>query len=64
MGRVLYEDTLKNNMVINMSPSDDKPYKEPNSVHIGDDWDTMMEDFIDDFDDYQDVNFPNMDDDY
>ena len=64
MGRVLYEDTLKNDVPVNISAADDKPYNEPNSVHIGDDWDTMMEDFIDDFDDYQDVSFPNVDDDY
>lgn len=64
MGRILYEDTLKNNVVVNMAAPDEKPYKEPNSVHIGDDWDTMMEDFIDDFDDYQDLNFPSVDDDY
>jgi len=63
MGRILYEDTLKNTPD-EMLSMDDKPYREPNSVHITDDWDTMMEDFLDDFDDYQDVNFPTTDDDY
>lgn len=46
------------------SMDDNTPYREPNSIHITDDWDTMMEDFIDDFDDYRDVNFPTTDDDY
>lgn len=64
MGRILYEDTLNNNSDNSINAMDDKPYNEPNSVHIGDDWDTMIEDFIDDFDDYQDVNFPSIDDDY
>lgn len=63
MGRILYEDTLKNTPD-EMLAADDRPYIEPNSVHITDDWDTMIEDFIDDFDDYQDVNFPSADDDY
>jgi len=43
---------------------DDKTYREPNSVHITDDWDTLMEDFLDDFDDYNDIDFPSTDEDF
>ena len=63
MGRVLYEDTL-NTTSGEKSSRDDKTFHEPNSVHLADDWNTSVEDFIDDFDDYQDLNFPAMDDDY
>lgn len=42
----------------------DESYKEPNSVHITEDWDTMMEDFYDDYEDFQDVDFPSPDEDY
>jgi len=63
MGQVLYEDTLAKNAK-SMLAMDDKPYSEPKSVQIADEWDTQIEDFVDDFDDYQDVNFPNTDDDY
>jgi len=42
---------------------DDTQYNEPASLHITEEWDTIMEDFLDDFDDYQDVNFPSSDDD-
>ncbi len=43
---------------------EDGGYREPNSLHISDDWDTLMEDFLDDFEDYQDVDFPKPDEDY
>ncbi|MCF6299293.1 MAG: hypothetical protein L3J01_05375 [Thiomicrorhabdus sp.] len=58
MGRVLVEDTLDS------APNVGKTYHEPNSVHLADDWNTSMEEFIDDFDDYQDLNLPGMDDEY
>jgi len=62
MGRVFYEgDSSKK--IDELSAMDDKPYTEPNSLHITDDWDTMMEDYLDDFDDYQDISFPTPDDD-
>ncbi|HFE39158.1 MAG TPA: hypothetical protein ENK06_12190 [Gammaproteobacteria bacterium] len=63
MGRVLYEDTFEP-ASDDLSSFDDKMYREPNSVHLAEDWNTSMEDFIDDFDDYQDLNFPNLDDEY
>ena len=62
MGRLFYEDASHENQNEQFS-MDEKPYHEPNSVHISEDWDTIMEDFLDDFDDYQDVNFPRIDDD-
>lgn len=47
-----------------MSMDDQHVYREPNSLHISDDWDTLMEDFLDDFEDYTDVDFPKPDDDF
>ncbi|MDH5229996.1 MAG: hypothetical protein OEZ58_06895 [Gammaproteobacteria bacterium] len=41
----------------------DDGYREPNSVHITEDWDTMMEEFYDDYEDFGDVDFPAVDDD-
>ena len=61
MARVDHLET--NNTESEFLSMDDSFYKEPNSVHISEDWDTIMEDFLDDFDDYQDVNFPRIDDD-
>ncbi|MDH5377225.1 MAG: hypothetical protein OEX00_02745 [Gammaproteobacteria bacterium] len=48
---------------------DDSMYLEENfrdgeSVYITEDWDTMMEEFYDDYEDFQDVDFPTLDDDY
>ncbi len=63
MGQLYYKDASENGKEEAFS-LDDKVYNEPNSVHISDDWDTIMEDFLDDFDDYQDFSMPNNDDDY
>jgi len=62
MGRIYYQEST-NESRDEYKSMDDKSYHEPNSVHIADDWDTMMEDFLDDFDDYQDINFPSGEDD-
>jgi len=62
MGRVYYKDgpgDISNERLA----AEDTQYKEPSSLHITEEWDTIMEDFLDDFDDYQDVNFPSSDDD-
>lgn len=62
MGRIYYEESggeFREELI----PMDEKNYREPNSLHIAEDWDTMMEDFLDDFDDYQDINFTSSDDD-
>lgn len=37
---------------------DDQRYSEPMSVQITDDWDTMMEEYLDDIDDFGDMDFP------
>ncbi len=42
----------------------DEAYSEPTSVFISDEWDVISEDFLDDFDDFGDINFPHVDDDY
>lgn len=60
MARIDHLDT--NNTESELFSMDENFYKEPNSVHISDDWDTLMEDFLDDFDDYNDLNFPDLDD--
>jgi len=61
MGRVCYKDGPQTEE--EYKAAEDKTYNEPASVYITDDWDTAMEDFMDDFDDYQDINFPTSDDD-
>jgi len=38
--------------------------RDNDSVYISEDWDTMMEEFYDDYEDFQDVDFPTLDDDY
>jgi len=63
MGQLYYKDAADSGREEAIS-MDDKTYREPNSVHISDDWDTIMEDFLDDFDDYQDLNMPTNDEDY
>jgi len=63
MGRVLYEsmlDSLSGGIVA----KDDKTYSEPNSVRVTEDWNTSIEDYGEDYDDYQDLNFPTVDDDF
>ena len=62
MARIDHLET--NNTENELLSMDEHFYKEPNSVHISDDWDTLMEDFLDDFDDYNDLDFPDMDDDF
>ena len=61
MARVYYKDSEHDS--VKMKASEDSTYNEPASVYITEDWDKLMEDFLDDFDDYQDVNFPYIDDD-
>ncbi len=41
----------------------DEVYREPDSVHISSDWDTVMDDFYDDCD-YLDFEPPLLDDDF
>ncbi len=61
MGQLYYKDAGHGGREEAIS-MDDKSYREPNSVYISEEWDTMMEDFLDDFDDYQDLGFPSSDD--
>jgi len=61
MARVLYEDMMDSEGQMSMGESIPK---EVNSVAANDEWNTVMEDFVDDYDDYQDLNFPELDDDY
>ncbi len=35
-----------------------------NDRDLGDDWDMAMDDFIDEYEDFQDIDFPSMDDDF
>ena len=56
MGKVYYKDGQNE-----VKAADENTYTEPASVYITEDWDTLMEDFLDDFDDYQDVSFPSDD---
>ena len=37
---------------------------EPKSIYLDDDWDTMMEDFGDEYDEFNDIDFPTLDDDF
>ncbi|MDX1811467.1 MAG: hypothetical protein R3240_05940 [Gammaproteobacteria bacterium] len=62
MARLNYEESPRGDA--EYLSMDDKTYREPNSVHISDEWDTLMEDFLDDFDDYTDVDFPSPDDEF
>lgn len=62
MGRVHYEESSASEFE-DFKPVEENVYREPISVHFSEDWDTLMEDFLDDFDDYQDVDFPAADDD-
>jgi len=64
MGQLYYKDTAPGTSYEEAVSMDDKLYREPSSVHISDEWDTVMEDFLDDFDDYQDMSFPINDEDY
>jgi hypothetical protein len=64
MGQLYYKDASFGAVKEEAVSVDDKVYREPNSVHISDEWDTIMEDFLDDFDDYQDLGASNNDDDY
>ncbi|MDH3325658.1 MAG: hypothetical protein OEM38_02935 [Gammaproteobacteria bacterium] len=63
MGQLYYKEASEGGREEAIS-MDDKVYREPNSVHISDDWDTIMEDFLDDFEDYQDTGLPPSNDDY
>lgn len=62
MGQLYYKDTAPSEGREEAISMDDKNYREPNSVHISEEWDTMMEDFIDEFDDFQDVGFSSDED--
>lgn len=62
MGRMHYEEPSASEFE-EFIPMDDKVYREPSSVHLSEDWDTLMEDFLDDFDDYHDLDFPTPDED-
>ena len=64
MGQLYYKDASFDGGKEEAVSLDDKIYNEPNSVHISDEWDTIMEDFLDDFDDYQDIGSPKNDSDY
>lgn len=35
---------------------------EPNPSQLGDDWDTMMEEYMDEYEEFNDVGFPKLDD--
>lgn len=63
MARVLYEDMMDSEGRMSVGES---TLKDVNSISVAanDEWNTVMEDFADDIDDYQDLNFPDMDDDY
>jgi len=37
---------------------------EPSTIFISDDWDVIGEDYLDDYDDLGDLDFPSLDDDY
>ena len=63
MGRMHYDNSPQGDSGDFLS-MDDGVYREPNSLHISEDWDTLMEDFLDDFEDYTDVDFPTPDDDF
>lgn len=41
----------------------EESYKEPASVYITESWDTMMEEYYDEYDDFQDIDVPTPDDD-
>jgi len=41
----------------------EESYKEPASAQITDDWDTVMDDYYDEYEDFNDVDIPNVDDD-
>lgn len=41
----------------------EESYKEPSSVYITENWDTMMEEYYDDYDDFHDIDMPTPDDD-
>ena len=45
------------------SYSFDDSYIEPRSGQLGEDWDTMMEEFFDEYEDFRDINIPSSDDD-
>lgn len=62
MARMHYDESSRNDGDI--FSMDDGAYREPNSLHISDEWDTLMEDFLDDFDDYNDIDFPSADDEF
>lgn len=49
---------------INNSIRIDDAYKEPKSIQIDDEWDTNMEEYFDEIEDFQDIDFPRLDNDY
>jgi len=64
MGQLYFKDMGLGGGSEEAMSTDDKIYHEPNSVHISDDWDTIMEDFLDDYDEHQDMNGSSNDEDY
>jgi len=42
----------------------EESYKEPVSIQITDDWDTVMDDYYDEYDDFNDIDLPHADDDF
>jgi hypothetical protein len=46
------------------SYSFDDSHMEPNPGQLGDDWDTMMEEYFDDYEDFRDIDMPSSDDEY
>lgn len=63
MARVLYEDMLDSTSGGQVA-IEAKTSVDTGTSFATDEWNTTMEDFSDDFDDYQDLSFPSMDDDY
>jgi len=43
---------------------EDSYFEQNSSAQLGDDWDTMMDEFLDDYEDFSDVDFPARDDDF
>ncbi len=60
MGKAQHENASQAKFEDLMS-IDDNVYREPHSVNITENWETSMEDFLDDFEDYQDIDFPTPD---
>lgn len=50
-------------MDMHEEPNHDDIPNEPTSIFISDEWDVINDDFLDDFDDLGDIDFPTLDDD-